>query len=229
MAPPLLTKQRRNREARVSIWKAARIDDAGLERGMGALSSNAIRARLARAMRAIVRWTMKPMLIATLLFALVGCARAGAGGQAAEPSGSPAASAPTAAAGAGQTGTVAGSACGCPMMVPGATASVADIDGGVAITWSAPPSEVANLRERVHGMAQQKGAMMAACPCRAGAGAPAQGMMSMQAMPPADVRADDVEGGARLTFTAKNAADVPALRSHVRMHIEHMKSGCPMM
>lgn len=160
---------------------------------------------------------MKTMLIVAVLVAFAGCARPDAGRQVAEPANPP-----------GQTGRGGQAACGCPMMVPGATASVADIDGGVAITWSAPPSEVASLRGRIHGMAQQKGGMMAACSCHAGA--PTQGMTSMQAMPPADVRADDVEGGARLTFTAKNPADVPALRTHVHVHMEHMKSGgCPMM
>ncbi len=160
---------------------------------------------------------MKPMLIVTVLLALVGCGRPDAGRQAAEPTNAP-----------GQGGTGGQAACGCPMMVQGATASVADVDGGATVTWSAPPSEIAALRERVHAMAQQKGGMTAACPCHAGA--PMQGMMSMQAMPPADVRVEDVEGGARLTYTAKNPADVPALRSHVHMHVEHMKSGgCPMM
>ncbi len=55
------------------------------------------------------------------------------------------------------------------------------------------------------------------------------GTMAMT-MPQADVRVDDVEGGARITLLARNAADVTALRDHARMHVEHMRSGgCPMM
>ena len=49
-------------------------------------------------------------------------------------------------------------------------------------------------------------------------------------MPPAEARVDDVDGGARLTLTAKDPMDVPTLRDHARMHAEHMKAGgCPMM
>lgn len=176
---------------------------------------------------------MKPVLVITMLLAFVGCGRPDTARPAVGPTSASAATAPSAPA-AGQTGTGSGTASGCPMMVPGATASVTDVDGGAAITWTAPPSAVASLREDVHAMAQQRGAMMAACPCRGmmrrHGGPPMQGTMSMQAMPPADVRADDVEGGARLTFTAKDPADVAALRSHVRMHVEHMNGGhCPMM
>ncbi len=68
---------------------------------------------------------------------------------------------------------------------------------------------------------------------RRGMGGPGMGpgMMERQGMrfPPADARVEDVAGGARVTLTAKNPADVEALRAHVRMHLDHLKSGCPMM
>jgi len=58
-------------------------------------------------------------------------------------------------------------------------------------------------------------------------GRPMAGMTMMQGMrmPPADARVDDVDGGARLTLTARDPADAPALRAHARMHVDHMKAG----
>ena len=52
----------------------------------------------------------------------------------------------------------------------------------------------------------------------------------MGAMAAADTRVEDVEGGVRITFVARDAKDVQALRDHARTMAEHMKEGgCPMM
>jgi hypothetical protein len=47
----------------------------------------------------------------------------------------------------------------CPMEVPGTTASVADTEDGVAITFTTT-GDVAELRQRVHGMAEMHEHMM---------------------------------------------------------------------
>jgi len=150
-------------------------------------------------------------LVATML---LGCARPP------EPSGSPSST----------SGAVAASQADCPMMAPGATSTAVDTDQGVAITFTAAPEAVASLRAHVHRMAERQGTMMAGCSCRmmmGDAGRPMAGMTMMQGMrmPPADVRVDDVDGGVRLTLTARDPADAPALRAHAHMHVDHMKAG----
>ncbi len=52
----------------------------------------------------------------------------------------------------------------------------------------------------------------------------------MEMMPPSRASVVDVDGGARLELHALEAADVDALRAHVRQHGESMRAGaCPMM
>lgn len=183
---------------------------------------------------------MKTTLLFVTMMVLVGC-----GGPSRQPAQGVA---------AGSASDDGGASVGCPMMMPRVTASVADTDRGVAITFTAPPDGIEALRARVRQMAAREGGMMGACPCRAmmmgdgGApmmhpmmgdgGMPMHGMMMGDAgmmpmpgmrMPPAEARAEDVESGVRLTLTPKDPADAGALRAHVRMHVEHMKSGgCPM-
>jgi hypothetical protein len=81
-----------------------------------------------------------------------------------------------------------------------------------------------NSQMQGHGM--QGGGMMG---WMADGGPP--GMMQRQGMQvPADARVEDVDGGARLTLTPKDPADLAALRARVRAHVEHAKTGhCPMM
>lgn len=185
---------------------------------------------------------MRPIFLVLLGFVTLGCGRT-------EPSKQPAASqgAPVAVASGASN---ASAAAGCPMLMAGATATVTDLDRGVAVTYTASPEGVAALRDHVRQMAQMRERMTAGCPCRSmmgdggaamqammqrmmgDAGMPMQGMAQMQGMgmPPADVRVEDVDGGARVIFTAKDVADVPRLRAHVRLHAEHMRAGgCPMM
>lgn len=54
--------------------------------------------------------------------------------------------------------------------------------------------------------------------------------MAHQAMMTADARAEDVDGGARLVLTPKDAAGADALRAEVREHAARMSQGggCPM-
>jgi len=41
-------------------------------------------------------------------------------------------------------------------------------------------------------------------------------------LPPVDGRVDDVDGGARLTLTARDPANAPALRAYLRTLLNHI-------
>lgn len=149
--------------------------------------------------------------------------------------------------GAGGVVTTTGaSASECPMGLPGASTTVTDVDRGVALTITAPADQLGTLRARAERMAESARAMgaMGSCSCpMMGDGGMMGGMMShgadagvrmpgmgggmhgMMAMPPSDMRVDDVDGGVRITLTARDPKDVAGLREHARMHTEHMKSG----
>ena len=133
----------------------------------------------------------------------------------------------------------------CPMRVPGATVSVADTEGGVAVVFKTT-GDVAELRRRVRHMAEMHNrhhaeGTMACCQGMMGGGRDAgatpeqggRGMMmggSHAGMVPAMAAAEDVEGGARIVLTPKDSAQLGALRTHVRDHAERMGRGeCPMM
>jgi hypothetical protein len=103
----------------------------------------------------------------------------------------------------------------CPMKVPGTKVMSADVEGGVVLAFTNGTGNVADLRQRVRGMAEMRD--------RKNAGG---GMM----MPASTTSVEDVDGGARLVLRPKDPAQLEALRKHARMHAEKMSSGeCPMM
>lgn len=174
-----------------------------------------------------------------------GCAKHGAEDQRPVSGGTP----PTTATGATTTTTTSGAAMsGCPMAVAGVTTAVTDVERGVAITITASPEGVAEVRARAHRMGEG-GGMMTACPCNMAIadGGMMGGMMhghmgadagmhmgagtpGMMATSRADTRVEDVDRGVRIILLARDANDVPALREHARMHVDHMEAGgCPMM
>ncbi len=109
----------------------------------------------------------------------------------------------------------------CPMHVAGTHISAEDTPDGVAIVFKTS-GDVAQLRDRVHAMAakhdQMAGSGMAAC-CAA-----------MMSTVPSTVRAEDVDGGARMVLTPRDPAQLTALRDHVHERAAMMASGqCPMM
>lgn len=122
----------------------------------------------------------------------------------------------------------------CPMKVEGTTAFVSDTSDGVAISFTTSTGDVAELRRRVHHMAEMHdrhhgmmgegtmgGRNEAAPP-----GAPAPKNM----MVPATATATDVEGGARIVLVPKDPARLAELRQHARDHVGRMSRGeCPMM
>ncbi len=115
----------------------------------------------------------------------------------------------------------------CPLLVPGTTVSVEDADQGVALVFvtTGDPGEV---RKRAAALAETHNAHHGT-PAEHGAHATAGGMGAMFSTPSA-AATGDVQGGARVTFTAASAETVAALRSEVRMHAQHLAgaSSCEM-
>lgn len=141
---------------------------------------------------------------------------------------------------------------GCPMALPGTSATVQDTENGVAVVFTGPASETAALRSRVYWLTTQHSqmqnmyggpgmAMMQGCPCMGGQCGMMHGpgMMMHPGMTsggtPMPVvfsyaAAVDVPNGAQLVLTARNPADVASLRSDVRARVGQMQSGqCPML
>ncbi len=118
------------------------------------------------------------------------------------------------------TATTTSCTCGsgknaCPMHAAGTTATEVDVEGGAALELKTT-GDVAGLRAHAHKMADMN--EHCACP-----------MMSKMQSVPSTATVEDTEGGARITYKPKDPAQLDALRANVRMHAQHMQSGCPMM
>jgi hypothetical protein len=123
----------------------------------------------------------------------------------------------------------------------GVHATVADIRDGVAITFTGPAGELEQLRANVHAMAEandKKKDAFAACPCaqRAALGSaekmPAE-KGAATALPStrpvallATAKVDETATGAILKLTAKDKADVAALRNTVREDVHTLRKSC---
>jgi hypothetical protein len=113
----------------------------------------------------------------------------------------------------------------CPMKVSGTTVTATDVEGGVKLAFITSTGDVAELRQRVRGMAQMHNDHHAA------GGMMKSGMMkSDMMMPAATASAEDIEGGARLVLRPKDQSQLEALREHAHKHAGQMTAGeCPMM
>jgi hypothetical protein len=148
---------------------------------------------------------------------------------------------PSAQAPVAQAGKATTAAVGCPLaQLPGIHATVTDIRDGVAITFTGPTGEVDQLRANVHAMKdasdKQKDAF-AACPCaqRAVLGAaermPEKAAGEKVSGTPhatfaAIAKVDETTTGAILKLTAKDKADVHALRTAVREDMRELHKSC---
>lgn len=125
----------------------------------------------------------------------------------------------------------------CPMDIPGTQVSAADTQDGEAVTFTTSPDHEADLRSRVHAMAEmhnshhQGGGMdhggMHRGMRRGGSGGDTStgsgAMEHMEMMPPPSrASVQDVPGGARLIVTPNDPGDLERLQSVVRMHAQHM-------
>lgn len=113
----------------------------------------------------------------------------------------------------------------CPMKVPGTTVAAADAEGGVTLAFITSTGDVAELRQRVRGMAEMHNHHHATGGMMKG------GMMKGDMMiPAATASVEDIEGGARLILRPKDQAQLEVLREHARKHAGQMTTGeCPMM
>lgn len=172
----------------------------------------------------------------TVLAALASLSLACKHGDAAAPDASAAAPARGAATAApplpaGHPGSMAAM---CPMDVPGAKVAAADSPTGETVTFTTTsPDQVAELRQRVRAMSQMHEGRHAHGVEAQGsaAGAPPGGGPGAAMMPPpATTSVEDVDGGARVTVTPKDPADLQKLQAAVRGHADQMQQqGCAMM
>jgi hypothetical protein len=126
----------------------------------------------------------------------------------------------------------------CPMEVPGTQVSAADTQDGEAVTFITSPDHEADLRSRVHAMADMHngrhqgggtdhggmhGGMhgSGSMGSDTSTGSGAMGHMEMMP-PPSRASVQDVPGGARLIVTPSDPGDRERLQSVVRMHAQHM-------
>lgn len=117
----------------------------------------------------------------------------------------------------------------CPVEVPGTKVAVADTQDGVALTFTTT-GDVAQLRQRVHHMADMHEHMMHGGMMGSGEMMGSGGMGSdHMKMAPSTARAEDTDGGARIVLTPNDPKQLPELRAHVHDHAAQMASGhCPM-
>lgn len=119
----------------------------------------------------------------------------------------------------------------CPMAVPGTQVSTADTQDGESITFTTSPEHAAELRARVHAMADMhnrhhQGEGMQGTHGDMGHGdmMGSGGSEHMAMMPPPSRAAvEDLDGGARIVVTPTAPADLDRLRSSVRAHAGHMQ------
>jgi len=133
------------------------------------------------------------------------------------------------------------SAVSCPLSrLQGIHVSVADIRDGVAITFTGPASELDQLRDNVHAMADandKQGDAFAACPCARMPLGSAEAMPStapeqtaarpmVGAQPLAIANVEDIATGAVLKLAAKDKKETSALRSVVREDVHALHKNC---
>ena len=154
------------------------------------------------------------LLLAPLSIALAACG----GGHHAASATPPPASASGSMMGSGHMGNMEM----CPMGVPGTQIAVADVDGGIGVTFTTS-GDVADLRARVHPMAEMHASRVS------GEHAGMMSGMHMQMVPSRAV-AEDIDGGARVVLTPNDPAQLDALRAQANQHADMMRRGeCPMM
>jgi len=126
----------------------------------------------------------------------------------------------------------------CPMNVPGTQVSAADSETGETLTFTTTTTDqVAELRSRVHAMAEMHNRHHAAGGMMEGGMAGGTGGMmgSGEAtgpamMPPSHATVVDLEGGASIMLTPNDPADLQKLQSEARVHAQRMQQGgCGMM
>lgn len=148
---------------------------------------------------------------------------------------------PSTSASAPQGYSPTGAAASCPLaQLRNVNATVTDIDKGSAITFTAPKSQVKQLRDNIHAMADAQDKMgdaFAYCPCSeiggvAAGAAEAQGQSMGQTSGQAinkvaaSSSVEEIPTGAILKLVAKNDHDVQTLRSQIRNDVDALNRSC---
>ena len=151
------------------------------------------------------------------------------------------AASPPATMGEGPSRAGQASAETCPTAVPGATIRATDVEGGAALEVTTT-GDVEAVRTRARAMAEHhqhhardpemamqghgRGSMGA--PHGAGRGPMMHDGGGMMAR--AEIRVEDLDAGARIIFTPRDAGDLEAVRAHAHRLADRMASGnCPAM
>lgn len=130
----------------------------------------------------------------------------------------------------------------CPTAVAGATVRAADVEGGAALEVTTT-GDVESVRTRARAMAEHHSRQShdpGTAPMRRhGPGSmgdhqgPRRGPMmhdDAHVMADAEIRVEDLDGGARLVFMPRDPGDLDAVRTHARRLAERMAQGdCPAM
>jgi hypothetical protein len=115
----------------------------------------------------------------------------------------------------------------CPLGVRGAHVIVEDTEVGVTMTFTAPATDLPDLRERARDAAAMHGPGQ-----HLGKGHDGQhftggdhGLKAMQ-LPPSFAGEEDIDGGARIRFMPADPADLDLLRTRIRERAGAMMNAC---
>ena len=118
----------------------------------------------------------------------------------------------------------------CPTDVEGTQVTAADTPTGETVTFTTAPERAAELRTRVHAMADMHnrhhatGTTDARDGMQGAGGGGMHGGMMMP--PPSRATVEDTDTGARIVVTPNDPADLAKLQATVREHAQHMQEGC---
>lgn len=128
---------------------------------------------------------------------------------------------------------------GCPLALPGAQVSSEVTSDGVALVFTAAAGDAAELKARVHRMADRHNAAQVPAADGEGAGGSGEGGMTspegahgmdMHAgarQVPSRAAVEETASGARIVFTPSDPAKLPVLREQIRVHGKEMATtGC---
>lgn len=101
----------------------------------------------------------------------------------------------------------------CPLLVPGTSISVEDTPTGAALVF-VTTGDALQVRARAAAFADMHTKHDGP-----------SGTMGMMFSPQSTATATEIDGGARVEFTAKNPDDAAKVQSELRMHAGHLTSG----
>jgi hypothetical protein len=116
----------------------------------------------------------------------------------------------------------------CPLSLSGASATWSETQYGIAIDFTAPAGERAELRKRAHAVAADgEEGLPNACPCSATLAA--SGGTESRIGPRAHAFVKDTAVGSSVVYEAKDQGEIVLLRAHMRKYLERLQDNgaCP--